>query len=141
MIELLCSYGADVNLKSRSDESALSLILNCAQKRALKFSTSGSSLKTSASHSGKNFWVPVAQLLVRRGALWDPALRDKNGRTQLHLLFSGPAPPKKDFASLAYLVKSALHAGLDLRAIDNQGKSSLELAELQGARSLFPSTI
>jgi|MDSY01.1.fsa_nt_gb ankyrin repeat protein len=133
----MCSYGADVNKRSTSGDTALTLILRCAQKRALKLASGSDDLKTSASHSGKNFWVPVAHLLVRRGAEWDPSFKDELGRTQLHMLFSGPAPPQKDLESLAYLAESALNAGLNAFSPDKNGQTAAELALKNGQNADF----
>lgn len=137
--------------------SALSLLLDCAQKRELIFGTgienvtprktpsktlklgleapssSNSTTSTkvaSASHSGRNFWVSVAYLLLEKGALWNKSKithgqacskdsttdksNDKsivdvvNHRNQLQLLFSGPLPPSKDINKFISILRHAL---------------------------------
>ena len=75
--------------------------------------SSGSSSSSSSSSSGRNFWVACAHALVERcGAQWDPRWRDPTGRgrTMLHLLFAGPAPPQRDGPLFLRLVASALAA-------------------------------
>ena len=138
----MCSYGADVNRASTSGETALTLILHCAQERTLKFQAEGAlGEKKFSSHRGKNLWVPVADLLVLRGATWDPALRDEQGRTQLHLLFSAPPPPARDFGMLASLAESALNAGCDALAADTFGQTAADLVLHQAGVEGFKSCI
>merc|ERR1711871_724627 len=81
------------------------------------------------SHSGRSFWVPVAHLLVSRGATWDPQVRDDLGRSQLMMLCSGPAPPRKDWDTLLGLVQAAVDAGLDVNTRSKDGVSVLALVK------------
>ena len=173
VIDLLVAHGADVNaLLGPSGDTALSLVLSCAQRRALQLapttsneaaslgrevnssssssrsvrnslndsrdsvlsSHSTASSVTSASHSGRCFWVPVAHVLVERGATWGPPSRtDPLNRTMLHLLFTGPAPPPKDAPLFNRLVASALQTSLRscVHQPDAQGETPLSLAMRQ----------
>jgi hypothetical protein len=149
VVDLLCSYGAAVNATNKNGFSPLMLALHSAQKRGIEVSSSTSDAvvgstsgelsatarapaTTSLSCSGRNFWVPVAHALVRHGALWDGTHRDTQGRTQLHLLFSGPAPPPQDGQARLALVKSILEhtagaAEVLPRVCDRSGNTVLHL--------------
>jgi hypothetical protein len=172
VIELLCNFGANVNFKREdSGMTALTLVLQCAQNREVKTSndfkqdnnietisnssldgtpssssSSSTTTTTTASHSGRNFWVPVAYLLLEKGCRWSPSYRDEyHGRSQLHLLFSGPCPPSKDMNKFIAIFKHALsyhksHKEHQLqlhnnncddfmKVKDNEGFTFLELAQ------------
>jgi ankyrin repeat protein len=131
VIEMLCSYGADVNRRGQGRDSPLSLILRCAQGREVVVAGNEHPFQHSSSHSGRNFWVPVAHLLVTRGATWEPEVRDHAGRSQLMMMFSGPSPPSKDWGTLLGLVHDALAAGVDPNATDKDGATALSLVEIR----------
>jgi hypothetical protein len=187
VIELLCSFGADVNYINHNGMSALSLLLDCAQKREListehdgnmfatpthsaasqplppQPSSSSSSLASTiasttsgatVSHSGRNFWVPVAYLLLEKGALWNKTdiVDIVNGRNQLHLLFSGPIPPSRDINKFISILRHALlvtdsdsegggggggvHGNkFDVNLKDRHGNTVFELARLRHENS------
>lgn len=126
---MLCCHGADVNRHNPTGPSALALVLQCAQKRTLKTDGPNSKIQGSASQSGRNFWVPVARLLVKRGALWDLRLKDEHSRNQLLIMFNGPTPPRKDWDEFFEIIEAALHAGLDPAQVDANGDSLQSLVQ------------
>jgi hypothetical protein len=172
VVDLLVAHGAHVDARLGPDggDTALSVVLSCAQRRALQlaptpppppplapdlsvgdlssvsvsdsggpfsFSSAGARVVASASHGGRCFWVPVAHVLVERGASWwPPARMDPLGRTMLHLLFAGPAPPPKDAPLFARLISSALHSGLHVCAHQRDARgdtpASLALKQARG---------
>ena len=48
------------------------------------------------------------------------------------MMFSGPAPPSKDWGTLLGLVHDALAAGVDPNATDKDGATALSLVEIRG---------
>lgn len=114
-IEVLLSHGADVNKHGIGLPSALTLALQAGQSRAVhtnRYATNtksqSSTVETSCSTSGRNFWVPVVYLIAVTGkAQWDDRAR------QLELLLSGPEPPQKDWDPLLEVLDHVLQQGDD----------------------------
>lgn len=127
------SFGRDLHSNNSGSSSSVRTSLNDSRDSVLSSYSTASSV-TSASHSGRCFWVPVAHVLVERGAAWGPpSRRDPLGRTTLHLLFTGPAPPPKDAPLFNRLVASALQSSLRpcVDQPDAQGDTPLSLAMRQ----------
>ena len=123
VIGLLLNYRARADIVARDGETQIGLVLKYAQKRgtgeageASSFvSSGGGSVRTtntrgsvSGEYGGRNFWVRVALTLLRNGATWDPDYRDRKGRNQLMMLFTGPPPPIGDANSHREVLKHCL---------------------------------
>ena len=113
--------------------SPLSLVLKGGQEAAAN-SFSNISNKLSDSFDGgtdrtrsgdRRIWVPLAELLVKSGALWSTHMSKLNQEMHLHLLLRAYPPPQDQAIQYSFLVHSALKSGLDPLVENNKGRNSI----------------